>query len=57
MMIHYELFNHFASYINTIQFQISSGLEFSEKVLANNFALSEAEDNTSGQNVHYITNI
>ena len=56
-MIHYELFNHFASYINTIQFQISSGLEFSEKVLANNFALSEAEDNTSGQNVHYITNI
>ena len=26
----------------------SSRLEFSEKFLANNFALSEAEDNTSG---------
>ena len=48
-------FNYFESYRNIMQFQItgkeipeSSRLEFLEKFLANNFALSDAENNTSG---------
>ena len=54
-------FNHLGNYRNIMQFRISSGkenrkeipessrLEFLEKFLANNFVLSDAEDNTSGQ--------
>ena len=56
----YVLFNQFGSYRNIIQFKISyrreTGkeildswrLEFFKKFLTNNFALSGAEDNTSG---------
>ena len=56
----YDLFSHLGSYRNIMQFQISyrrengkkipesSRLEFLEKFSANNFALSDAEDNTSG---------
>ena len=55
----YDLFNHLGSYRNIIQFQISSRkenkqitessrLEFLEKFSGNNFALPNAEDNTSG---------
>ena len=58
-LCHYGLFNHLGSCWN-IQFQISSRrktgeetlksskLELLEKVLANKFALTDAEDNTSG---------
>ena len=58
--VHYGLFNHLGSYRNIIQVQIncrrevgkqipeSSRLEFLEKFSANYFALSDAEDNTSG---------
>ena len=48
----YDLFNHLGSYRNTMQFQSSSrrkaGKEIPVKVLANNFALSDTECNTSG---------
>ena len=55
----YELFNQFGGYINLVQFQIncrktgkeipkSSKLELFERFLADNFALSDAEDKTSG---------
>ena len=56
----YDLFSHLGSYRNIMQFQISyrrengkkipesSRLEFIEKFSANNFALSDAEVNTSG---------
>ena len=59
-MIRYDLFNHLGSYRNIMQFLISSRretgkeipessrLEFLEKLSANNFALSDVEDNTSG---------
>ena len=55
-MVRYDLFNHLGSYRNTMQFlegktskeiPESSILEFLEKFSANNFALSDAEDNTS----------
>ena len=53
--VRYDLFNHPGSYGNIMQFQISSRrktgkeipessrLEFLEKFLANNFALSDAK--------------
>ena len=55
-----DLFSHLGSYRNIMQFEISyrrengknrsdsSRLEFLEKFSANSFALSDAEDNTSG---------
>ena len=57
--IHYDFFNHLGSYRNIIQFQLvlegktgkeipePSRLEFLAKFSANNFALSDAEVNTS----------
>ena len=52
----FNLFNHLGSYGNIMHSEINSGKEipessrlgFLEKFLANNFALSDAEDNTSG---------
>ena len=46
---HYNFFNHFWSYRNILPFQISSRkLKSFKKFFANNFALSDTEDNTSG---------
>ena len=54
----YDLFNHLGSYIKICSFRLvlegktgkeipeSSRLEFLEKFSANNFVLSDAEDNT-----------
>ena len=59
-MVHYDLLNYLGNYRNIMQFPTSSRkeigkeipessrLEFLEKFPANNFALSDAEDNTSG---------
>ena len=56
----YDLFKHLGSYRNILQFQTSSGrenrlkipessgLEFLETFSANNFALSDVQDNISG---------
>ena len=57
-MVRYDLFNHVWSYRNIMQFQISSRrengkdsepsrLDFLQKFSANNFALKDAEENTS----------
>ena len=58
--MHYDIFNHRGSYRKIMQFQTSSRrekikeipessrFEFLEKFSTNNFALSHAEDNTSG---------
>ena len=59
--LYYDLSNHILSYGNIMQFEIlilegktgneipeSSRLDILEKFLANNFALSDAENNTSG---------
>ena len=59
-MFYFEYFNHLGSSRDIMQFQISwelktskeshesSRLEFLEKFLVNNFALSDVEDNTYG---------
>ena len=48
----YDLFSHLGSYKNIIKtgkkITESSRLEFLENFSGNNFALSDAEDNTSG---------
>ena len=59
--LYYDLSNHILSYGNIMQFEIlilegktgneipeSPRLDILEKFLANNFALSDAENNTSG---------
>ena len=60
MKVHYDLFNHLGSYKILCNFRLllkgktgkeileSSRLEFLEKFPSNNFALLDAEDNTSG---------